>query len=268
MLSLAGEAGSIHVADIREESPTPSGSLPIVFVHGMVGHSEFWNSALAACADRRRAVAMDLRGHGRSDPAATGDYAVERCADDVIAVMNALGIDAAIVVGHSYGAIVATETAARRPDIVRRLVLADPPGDFTRVAPDVRDSQIVPFLATLDTDTWRGAVQTSFEDALQGSTDASKETIRGRLAAMPRETMRSMYHSMFAYPAADAVTRYLAHPGREAYAILAPPNAWPFSLHVLVPAIHSAVIPHVGHWLMLDAPDRFVAELANATKGL
>src|SRR6476661_8084436 len=62
--TIPGKAGPLHFVDLREESPTPSGSLPIVFVHGMVGHTGFWNAALAACADRRRAIALDLRGHG------------------------------------------------------------------------------------------------------------------------------------------------------------------------------------------------------------
>ena len=97
--SVPGAAGAIHVVDLREESPAPaSGSLPIVFVHGMVGHTGFWNSALAACADRRRAVALDLRGHGNSAPPSDGEYAVEACADDVLAVLDALALETVVLV--------------------------------------------------------------------------------------------------------------------------------------------------------------------------
>jgi pimeloyl-ACP methyl ester carboxylesterase len=265
--NIPGPAGPLHLVDLREESPSPSGALPIAFVHGMVGHTGFWNSALAACADRRRAIALDLRGHGNSAPSATDDYAVERCADDVLAVIAALGVDAAVLVGHSYGALVVTDAAARRPDIVRRLILVDPPGDFTRVSREIRDGQIAPFLASLDTDAWRGAIESGFEQALEGSTTSGAATVRARLASMPLATMRSMYHSMFDYGAAAALERYLAEPDRSVHAIHAPPNAWPFSLHMLVPAIRTVVVPNVGHWIMLDAPERFVAALDAALAG-
>ena len=267
-LTIPGAAGPLHVVDLREESPSPaSGSLPIVFVHGMVGHTGFWNAALAASADRRRAIALDLRGHGNSGASRGAEYAVEDCAADVMAVFDALELDAVVLVGHSYGALVAIETAARQPDVVRRLVLVDPPGDFTTVGADVRDGQITPFLAALDGDAWRSAVEGGFEQALEGSTVAGAAAVRARLATMPRETMRSMYRSMFDYGASAAIERYLAEPGRSVRAILAPPNVWPFSLHVLVPAIRSTVVPDVGHWIMLDAPDRFVAALEDAIAG-
>jgi pimeloyl-ACP methyl ester carboxylesterase len=81
---------------------------------------------------------------------------------------------------------------------------------------------------------------------------------------MPKEAMRSMGVSMMQYPAGAALERYLATPGTEVHSILAPPNAWPFSLHVLVPAIHTTVIPGVGHWLMLDKPGEFMRALEEA----
>src|SRR5262252_4399842 len=117
--TIPGGAGPLYVVDLHEESPTPSNSLPIVFVHGMVGYTGFWNSALAACADRRRAVALDLRGHGNSGAPRHGAYDVESCANDVVAVLDALDLERVVLVGHSYGAFVKTETAARRPNAVR-----------------------------------------------------------------------------------------------------------------------------------------------------
>jgi pimeloyl-ACP methyl ester carboxylesterase len=76
--------------------------------------------------------------------------------------------------------------------------------------------------------------------------------------------MRSMGVSMMQYPAVAALERYLATPGAEVHSILAPPNAWPFSLHVLLPAIKTTVIPGVGHWLMLDKPREFMDALEGA----
>jgi pimeloyl-ACP methyl ester carboxylesterase len=265
--AIPGQSGPLHIIDLREESPSPSGSLPIVFVHGMVGYTGFWNAALAACADRRRAIALDLRGHGSSAAPGDGDYAVERCADDVLAVVDALALRSIVLVGHSYGAHVVIDAAARRPDLVRRLVLVDPPGDFTRLSSEVRDAELLPYVAALEGDDWRATVARDFEQANGGGTAATGDVVQGRLAAMPRDALVRMFRSMMAYPASASLERYLAHPGAEARAILAPPNAWPFSLHVLVPAVQSTVVPDVGHWIMLDAPDRFVAALEAAVAG-
>ena len=264
---IPGPAGAIHVVDLREESPAPSGALPIVFVHGMVGHTGFWNATLAACADRRRAIALDLRGHGNSKPPAGGDYTVEGCASDVLAVFDALALDAVVLVGHSYGALVTIEAAARRPESVRRLVLIDPPGDFTRLPPSTREEQLVPFLASLDGADWRSIVEARFDDALAGSATSTAAAVRARLATMPRDAVLAIYHSMMRYEAITALERYLATPGTSVRAVLAPPNAWPFSLHVLLPAIRASVMQDVGHWMMLDAPARFLAALDEAVAG-
>ena len=148
--SIPGPAGSLHVVDLREESPEPSGALPMVFVHGMVGHTGFWNPTLAACADRRRAVAVDLRGHGNSSAPANGDYSVAGCASDVLAVVDALALGPIVLVGHSYGTLATIEAAAERPDLVRRLILVDPPFDCSRVSDEIRNSQFLPFLQIFD----------------------------------------------------------------------------------------------------------------------
>ena len=146
-------------------------------------------------------------------------------------------------------------------------MVVDPPGDFTRLPQEVRDGELVPFLASLDTDGWRGALTEAWDRALEGSTPETAATIRSRLAAMPREAMRSRYRSMMDFRATDALERYLTSPGATVRAVLAPMNVWPFSLHKLVPAIRTSVVPGVGHWLMLDAPEAFVTALEDAISG-
>jgi pimeloyl-ACP methyl ester carboxylesterase len=265
--TIPGPVGPIHVVDLREESPEPSGALPIVFVHGMVMNGGVWNAALAACADKRQAIALDLRGHGASAPPTNGDYSIERCSDDVLAVLDALALREIVLVGHSLGALVAIETAARRPDNVRRLILVDAPGDFTTLPAEFRDTELLPFVKKVEQENWRDVVRPAFEQALAGGTEGTSRMIRTRLDAMPHDSIVSIYRSMMSYPAIARLDRYLAKPGASVRAITAPPNAWPYSLHVLRPAIDTTVIPDVGHWLMLDAPQEFVAALEAAIRG-
>lgn len=264
--SLPGTAGSIHVVDLREESPTPSDALPIVFVHGMVAYTGVWNASLASCADKRRAIAIDLRGHGNSEAPSDGDYSVDACASDILAVLDLLALGPIVLVGHSYGTFVSIDVAARRPDLVRRLVLVDPPGDFTTLPADIRETQLDPYVAMLNGDGWQKAAAASFEDALKGGTEETAAIIRARLAAMPRDAIVGMSHSMFRYPASATLKRYLAAPDTSAHTILAPANAWPFSLHTIVPSLTSSVVSDVGHWIMLDAPERFVAALQSVVR--
>ena len=100
-----------------------------VLVHGITGWWRTWWRVGPALADRGwRVIAVDLRGHGTS-PRVDGIATAESLADDVAASIEALAVapvDA--LIGHSLGAAVLMELAHRRPDVARRLVLEDPPG--------------------------------------------------------------------------------------------------------------------------------------------
>lgn len=98
---------------------------PLVLVHGTNRGSGSWEAVAGAFADVRTVVLPDLSG---SDAARDdgGELTVELLADQVAAVIEDLGRGPADVVGHSLGATVAAALAARRPELVRRLVPAAP----------------------------------------------------------------------------------------------------------------------------------------------
>ncbi|GLY97225.1 alpha/beta hydrolase [Actinoplanes sp. NBRC 103695] len=98
---------------------------PMVLVHGWLGSSDAWSAQLPLLRSRRRAVAVDLRGHGGSDTPGHG-YGTADLAADLAETVEHLGIAPVVVVGHSMGASAATVLAVRRPDLVRALVLIDP----------------------------------------------------------------------------------------------------------------------------------------------
>jgi pimeloyl-ACP methyl ester carboxylesterase len=77
-------------------------------------------------ARHHRVVMFDLRGHGKSDRAASG-YDLETLSRDLDCVVQQLGLGAAVMVGHSYGALVALRFASLRPDSVSKLVLVEAP---------------------------------------------------------------------------------------------------------------------------------------------
>ncbi|WP_370894876.1 alpha/beta fold hydrolase [Janibacter sp. GXQ6167] len=97
--------------------------LPVLAIHGITGNHRCWHY-LADCVPDRQVIAPDLRGRGGSY-ALPGPYGLGGHAEDMVAVLDAFGIDRVRVVGHSMGAFVATVLAYRYPDRVDSLILVD-----------------------------------------------------------------------------------------------------------------------------------------------
>jgi len=105
-----------------------SGSRVIVLVHGLLMDGRMFGKLAPALARRgHRVIALDLPGHGASEqPLEMGAYSMTLFGRDVVALLDHLGADEAVVGGTSLGANVALETAVAAPDRVRALVLEMP----------------------------------------------------------------------------------------------------------------------------------------------
>lgn len=254
--TIATKNGNIHILEV-DPAVTESQLLPVVFVHGMACSADIWDAQLSYVAQTRRAIAIDLRGHGASTPPADDDYSPASCATDLFAVLDSLGLDRIVLVGHSYGTWVALATAAAKPNAIAQLILVDPPIDCTQIPREAYEAQIAPIQAALATEDWRLTLENSFRGALTGGTSATQDEILARLAATPKAALLGTSRGVFAFKAVEALDRYLASPGTRVNVILAPSNNLPFSLHVLRPTLTTTTIPDTGHWLMLDAPESF-----------
>lgn len=98
---------------------------PALLLHSLAAHSHWWDWAAPLLAVRLHVVALDFRGHGGSDRANPPAYRFADHVGDVLGVLDALGWTAPLVVGHSMGGYVGALLAARRPDRVAALVIAD-----------------------------------------------------------------------------------------------------------------------------------------------
>jgi lipase len=103
---------------------------PIVCLHGITAQHRAFNAAARLLGPSRGLVGVDLRGRGDSDKPESG-YGLEAHASDVVRVLDYLGLDNAVLLGHSMGAFVALKTALASPDRVRALALLD--GGWPRV---------------------------------------------------------------------------------------------------------------------------------------
>ncbi|UOM32948.1 alpha/beta fold hydrolase [Acuticoccus sp. I52.16.1] len=103
------------------------GGTPLVLIHGFGADRLTWSSLAKALAADREVIALDLPGHGAAvDWEGTPDAGV--CAKAVLASLDTLGIERAVLVGHSLGGAVASLVALRAPQRVERLILLAPGG--------------------------------------------------------------------------------------------------------------------------------------------
>ena len=98
---------------------------PLVFVHGAILDHTQWEPQMEALAEEYHTVAYDVRGHGRTGGSTRDRYSIELFADDLDALIRALGLDTPVICGLSTGGCIAQVYAARYPDRIAGLVLAD-----------------------------------------------------------------------------------------------------------------------------------------------
>ncbi len=108
-----------HVA----ESGDPMGR-PIVFANSLGTDLRVWDAVLPLLPAGLRVLRYDKRGHGLSD-CPPGPWSITELADDLAGILDARGIAGAAIVGLSVGGLIAQALAARRPDLVRALVLSN-----------------------------------------------------------------------------------------------------------------------------------------------
>jgi len=94
----------------------------VLMLHGFTDSWFSYSRVLKAMDPKYHVYVLDQRGHGESDQPPSG-YTPREMADDVIAFMNATGINEATIVGHSMGSFVAQHVAALEPQRVKKLVL-------------------------------------------------------------------------------------------------------------------------------------------------
>jgi 3-oxoadipate enol-lactonase len=112
---------NVNGKELAVEIDGPEDAPVVLLVHGLGGTSNFYQVQTDALADRLRVVRFDSAGAGRSP--VTDGISITGHADDLAAVLDALEVNTAAVVGHSMGTLVVRELAARHPDKVSALVL-------------------------------------------------------------------------------------------------------------------------------------------------
>ncbi len=243
--SVPGPAGTLSVDDGGPEQST--GLLPVLLVHSMAGNTTQWSTQLVHLHRTRRAVALDLRGHGRSDPPKNGDYSLTGMAVDIGTVVEKLNLGKIVLVGHSMGGGVALAYAGAHPDRVAGLLLLDPIGDGKQISP----TQAQPLLNGLNaeydttiTEYWKG---------IAGPDGAIRQRLLDDLRATPQETVVKSFREVLCFDPDPWLARYQ----EPILSVVTPYNDEPFSLHRLGKGFPHQVVHGTGHWIQLDRPKEF-----------
>jgi pimeloyl-ACP methyl ester carboxylesterase len=229
---------------------------PVVLVHGWCGDRTYLEPQQAHLSRNRTVVALDLRGHGQSDPAPDGRYGIEDFADDVVAVATERALDSPVVVGHSMGGLVALECAAR--GVASAAILLDP-------APILDARGKAYFLRSADAvaEDVDGAWRRRFAERIMLPSDtARRDEIIAGMPLTDRRIAAAAMRGMGDYDAATAL-------GRVRVPVLVISAAHPEDLgpvRALCPTLVTGQTVGAGHFHQLEVPeqvnpmiDRFLA---------
>jgi pimeloyl-ACP methyl ester carboxylesterase len=237
--TVPGAAGPLVVDD------GGSGGPPVLFVHSYAGTIAHWKAQLDHLRRSRRAIALNLRGHGGSSEPQDLDYSIPSLAQDIGAVADALGLERFVLVGHSMGGSAAAAYAAAHPERLAGLVLVGTPG---RTAPEVAAS----VLAALERDH-RGVMENYWQTLTQGARDTVKPMLNADMRRIARRASKALVAATFAYDPSAALHAFHG----PALLIDTPHGEGPGALHLLAPQARRELLTGTSHWPHLDDPQSF-----------
>jgi pimeloyl-ACP methyl ester carboxylesterase len=235
--------------------------VPVVFLHGVTDSWRSFEPVLDRLPDSIRALAITQRGHGESSKPVEG-YTYGDMAQDLRAFMDAFGLQAAVIVGHSMGSMVAQRFAADHPSRVAGLVLM---GAFSTIygRQDIQEFWNTGVSRVMD------PVDAEFVRDFQISTlarpvpEAFLEMVVYESLRVPARVWRDTFRGFLQTPDFSSELAGLAAPTliawgeRDAYALRTDQEV----LQAAIAGSRLVTYPDAGHAFHWEDPDRFAADL-------
>jgi pimeloyl-ACP methyl ester carboxylesterase len=228
------------------------GSPAVVLIHGAFGNRTHYAAQIKHLAQRRRVLALDLRGHGESDVPRDG-YQLRDYAKDVIAVCEAAGLDRYVLCGHSMP--VALLAASLNPDRVAGVALLD----GAILYPESLRSQVLANLVpVLEGDGSTEAIQGYLVGRGIGPYDSAelKARVMAEIAAAPDRIAAPLMRDVMTLDSSQLLTG-----GYPLLYVHARVPADLTRLRELRPDVLLGSVVGSGHWVMLAVPDQVNAML-------
>jgi 2-hydroxymuconate-semialdehyde hydrolase len=259
------ELGTMVTAGgIRTNVHDAGSGAPVLLIHGSgpgVSAWANWRFAIPRLASRLRVIAPDIVGFGYTDPPESFKYSLSQWRDHLLAVLDALGVQKASVVGNSFGGALALSLAAAEPARVDRLVLMGSVGVQFPLTSEL--DAIWGYEPSLD--NMRALMHTFAYD----QTIVNDELVRLRYEASTRRETRDAYAEMFPAPRQSGIDalclpedsiRALPHRtllihGRDDRVI---PMQTSLRLLELIPKSELHIYGNCGHWVQIERSGEFV----------
>ncbi|MBW7996472.1 MAG: alpha/beta fold hydrolase [Candidatus Glassbacteria bacterium] len=231
-----------------------SGSPALVFVHGWVCDKSYWDNQVPYFSEKYKVVTVDLAGHGESGLGRT-DYTMEAFGKDVVAVVEELGLDQVVLIGHSMGGPTILEAAIQMPEKTLKVVVAD----FFHNIEDFWPQEVVDqYMAWFNADF--AATCINFVSTLMfvPATDSSLiEWILADMSSAPPEVGVSSIENIFGVINGGDTLAF-----KEVQAPIVCINSDMSSTEVEVnrkynPSFDAVEMSDVGHFVMLEDPETF-----------
>jgi pimeloyl-ACP methyl ester carboxylesterase len=241
---IQGPVGAIYIdnnnSDIQE-------GIPVLFLHSFGGSIEHWQQQLEYVRQHRQAAAFDFRGHGQSEASDNASYSVEALVKDVEAVMDELGWQRVVLVGHSMGATTALAYADAHPNRAAGLILAGSPGKSD-------PAQAKQIMAALESEQYPHVMADYMKRILTGARRPTDEIVMRGVQEISRPVSLQIIKGQFDYDPLPAISR-IGVPVMIVYADgeLELPNA----LSRQAKHIPSRHIEGTSHWMHMDKGDEF-----------
>ncbi len=233
---------------------------PLLFIHGLGSSIEDWAPQISAFASRYRVLAFDVRGHGRSDKPA-GPYSVPLFAADTAALLDALSIGPAHVVGISMGGMIALQLLADFPERVRSITIVNS-GPALILRTFAQKLGILQRFAIV-----RALGMRRMGKVLSGrlfpdpQADALRATFIERWARNDKRAYLDSMRALIGWSVADKLPRM----SRPALVIAAEHDYTPVAAHrawaATLPGARVTVMPGAHHAVPMEKPDDFNAVL-------
>ena len=240
---------------------------PLVCVHGTLGDFRTWSAVLGPLSKRHRVISVSLRRFFPEHWDGVGDdYLMSQHVADVIGFIEQLDARPVDLMGHSRGGHISFRVAQQRPELLRRLVLAEPGGEL--------DATLDPAAATPGPSQRSARFAAAADKVANGDIDGALklfvDTIDGedawaRLPATPRQQLRDNAATLIGQVGENR----RPYSKTDAQSIRIPtlflggadtPGALPAVLRALaaeVPGARTAIIPGTRHWMFEQAPQQF-----------
>jgi pimeloyl-ACP methyl ester carboxylesterase len=250
----------IELNGVRHHYVSKGEGPPVVLIHGLGGTLHYWYGVMENLSLHHHVVALDLRGHGRSD-GTKGQFTIDTWAQDVEALISALELPPLTLVGHSMGTLVAQQLAVSRPEAVDNLVLS---GGISWFEPPQRKAYEQRAEA-VEADGMDALADDWVAGALAPRTHAKLPQLTGMLReGFLRNDPVSYAKSCRAIAKMPKIPRERI--GQPTLLLVgdhdrSTPIAMTEELHSEIPVSRVRVIPAAAHWMALEQPDAIAAAI-------